>query len=406
MKRAAALLLGNGVLIPSAVLAALSVPVTPAAANDAAVLHSPLNEARSSPAPLWTGERMRAAEEPGGAFTPASGTDGEEAPAAAEAEAGPELLATPTRLATVGSDREVEDHQFYPQRTHGIIFGTEAGSGSDFSCSGTVVSSSGRNLVYTAAHCVYDKESGQFARDLIFVPAYKGFDSPYRTYGATDLIVPEAWRSLPYPDANSVDMAVITLDGPAESAIGSRGLRTDLDPAGRSFDIYGYPARPRPPYNGERPIHCPEAAFAGYEDELYPVADPSIIARPCFMMQGSSGGGWVIEGGYVNSVVSHGFCEIDAEACGSTHGPYFDADARALYEAAGGGAGEPTESDACIEAAKGLRTSTRAQRRAAKKLAKAKRGDSRRKVKKAKRKLKRAKRMVRSAKRQLEGRRC
>ena len=55
------------------------------------------------------------------------------------------------------------------------------------------------------------------------------------------------------------------------------------------------------------------------------------------MTGGSSGGGWVIDGGKVNSVVSYGYeCTIPLPICdnpeeGKLFGPYFGDEIKQLY---------------------------------------------------------------------------
>ena len=72
------------------------------------------------------------------------------------------------------------------------------------------------------------------------------------------------------------------------------------------FQLFGYPAQPAAFYDGERLILC-NSPFVGFQ---------FIFIAPvvrCNMKEGSSGGGWVLKGGLVNSVVSHNACGTDAE---------------------------------------------------------------------------------------------
>ena len=379
-------------------------PTTASAADGDRVLSSPADEGRTDPGPLWTEQRMRRAPALDGESSD-PGIDRRRARRLGRGAgaSGQFLAAGATPFATVGPDRDVGDYLSYPERAHGRIFGTIPGAG-DYTCSGTLVSSSGGNLVYTAGHCLYDKDTAQYATNVIFVPAYKQGDAPYDAYAATQLYALDGWIQFGFPEAYSYDVAAMTLDLPLEQLIGARGITVDLDPEGRSFDIFGYPARPNPPYDGERPIHCPKADFQGYETELYPVANPSVIAGPCYMQQGSSGGGWVVGGGYVNSVVSHGFCDSEPALCGLIHGPYFSDGAVALYQAGGGGNGQPSDSLACapvqadVERAKRAEKQAKKQLKKAKKqLKKAKKKGKKSKVKKAKKKVKKAKKKVKKA---------
>lgn len=388
----------GALLALSAVLCvALFASASAAAQDPNAVLSSPTNESRSDAAPLWTKQRMLAAK-PIDAPDAAPRLDRKNARAlATPAGVGPEVLSSgASPFATVRGDRDVKDYQRYPERTHGRIFATTPGVG-DFTCSGTLVSSAAKNLVYTAGHCLYDKETGQFAINVIFVPAYKQGEAGYDFYSAVDLFVLEGWANLPYPDAYSYDVAGMSLDAPLEQIIGARGIKFGVNPRGKRFDIYGYPARPDPPYDGERPIHCPKADFQSYENKLYPVDDPSIVAGPCYMMQGSSGGGWVLKGGFVNSVVSHGFCDDEPQLCGLTHGPYFAENAASIYDAAGGGNGKPRPSDLCRGPQADLRKAKKALKKAKKAKRKARKKGRKKEIKKARAEVRQARKQRRAA---------
>ena len=48
-------------------------------------------------------------------------------------------------------------NSLYPRRTHGKVFMTIPGTG-DFVCSGNVVRSHSHTLVWTAGHCVFDRD--------------------------------------------------------------------------------------------------------------------------------------------------------------------------------------------------------------------------------------------------------
>jgi hypothetical protein len=100
------------------------------------------------------------------------------------------------------------------------------------------------------------------------------------------------------------------------------------------FDAFGYPAEP--PFPGTRLYRC---ASNGQGKDSGPPPEPTRI--DCDMTGGSSGGGWVISGGRVNSVVSYGYeCAILDLICqalggnpedGKLFGPYFGNVIRDLY---------------------------------------------------------------------------
>ncbi len=209
----------------------------------------------------------------------------------------------------------------YPQRVHGRIFFLSGGSA--FSCSGTLVNSRNGNVVFTAGHCVFDRDSGTFVGKLIFIPGYEDGNAPLGTYAATSLVTTTGWID---NGKFSYDIGAVALEDRPEDSLGSRKIAFDFDPGGRSWTIYGYPQEPDPPYNGEQLIGCD--AETRTRDVGVP---PTIGAGPCTMEQGASGGGWITEGRYLNSVTSYGYCDTDPDRCGLIFGPYFSNAAKALY---------------------------------------------------------------------------
>jgi len=230
------------------------------------------------------------------------------------------------------------DIQQYPLRTHGKIFfrlGLD-----EFACSGTVVSSRGRNIVFTAGHCVYDTDTAQYVNQLVFVPAYQGGQpnaEPFGVWPATAV-----FTSSRYVETGQLshDIGVVVLENRIEDTTGARRIAFDLNPTNRQFTIYGYPVKPGPPYDGETMIGCRSQAVNrdSAEGSPFPIA-----AGPCDMRGGSSGGGWITDGGYLNSVVSYGYCESSPELCGLTFGPYFGDQVKNVYTyPAVGGSMTPT----------------------------------------------------------------
>jgi len=240
----------------------------------------------------------------------------------------------------------------FPQRVHGKVFFTKVDGGGAM-CSGTLVASRLQNVVFTAGHCVAD--TGAFVTNLIFVPAYRDGVAPFGTYPAAGMLVPEAWL---LAESLSYDAAIVQLGVPLEAQLGARGAAFNKAPKS-AYQIFGYPAQPSP-YDGERLIAC-DAAFLALEYTGHPF---STIAAPCNMMQGSSGGGWVIPSGHVTSVVSHGSCDFDPSTCGQISGPYFGDAVRALYNRAGGSAQCPPATQALKQARKKLRRAKKAENRA------------------------------------------
>ncbi|MDQ5895759.1 MAG: Trypsin-like serine protease [Actinomycetota bacterium] len=266
----------------------------------------------ASAADFWTKERMLSAQ-PVDNQPPASSFDV------------PDLAAEAGISAATG-DFTPGNVTAFPQRIHGKIFFLVGAN--TFTCSGTIINSARKNVIFTAGHCVYDRTAGQFVNQLAFVPGYENGNAPLGVYYATQVFTTPQWVN---NGANSYDIAVATLDTPIENSYGSRQIAFDLNPKGREYTLYGYPSKPDPPFNGEVLQGC-RSKFSGRDGagsgniSPYPLA-----ASPCFMQQGASGGGWVTLGNFVNSVVSYGYCDSAPSSCGFIFGPYFSNAAKSLY---------------------------------------------------------------------------
>lgn len=222
---------------------------------------------------------------------------------------------------------EVSNVTDYPNRTHGKLFFML--DGDMYVCSGTSVTSPAQNLIATAGHCLYDPATGQFSTNLLFIPGYRNGNEPFGSWAGETLYVTEAWGM----DEDFVhDFALFTTApnelGEVEEAVGTRGIIFN-QAFNQTFEIFGYPAAS--PFDGEKLWKCTTGVS---------VSDPfegiQTQAVGCDMTQGSSGGGWVIENEYVNSVMSYGYVGVPDWS----FGPYFGEVEEDLYDAAAA-EGEP-----------------------------------------------------------------
>jgi hypothetical protein len=306
----------------TAVLAALAVCMTGAPVAGASSPGVSGHSVEQSPGAIrdyWTPERMREAQP---LDAPQAGTE------------------PVTPLASSSSqppDRETDPalDQTYPQRIHGRLFLTFAPDNA--TCSATVVRSFTRNLILTAGHCLVQATSAgpRWATNVAFVPSYRNNVRPFGTWPATKLRTPAifAGEGLIDFDIGAVNLAASPF-GNIQDLLGARGVifnRTPGSYRGQRFKIFGYPADPIAFYDGERLIVC-DSPFRGFEG-----FSGAITSGPCHMQQGSSGGGWVIKGGLVNSVVSHGSCGVDSDACQVMSGTYFGGAAFNVWAKAAGG---------------------------------------------------------------------
>lgn len=220
-----------------------------------------------------------------------------------------------------------------PYRAHGKVFFRSRGEG--FACSGTLIDSAGRNVVATAGHCVYDHRARSYVQDLVFVPAWNGNAatpsdrSPFGQWAARSMVTTDEFRLIGQLGS---DVAFFTVEGQPSREVGARKLAFGLDLVGREMTIIGYPAEPSPLFDGRDMEGCRSTVVGrdngNSEQLIYPAA---LWAKPCSMGSGSSGGGWVTEGGFLASVVSYGYCPGVPSLCDSTFGPTFGSGAKALY---------------------------------------------------------------------------
>ena len=254
----------------------------------------------------------------------------------------------PYRVAATGPEARyaatpINDTTAPGTRTHGKIFASTPSF--DYVCSGTVVTAQNQSTVWTAGHCIYDTDTNQFASFLLFVPAYNQGLKPFGEWAARTVAASQGWTQFG-DQRDDVGAAVIEIKlraktaaekqacnrfnkkrkrrrckrknvpAPIQDVVGSRGIAFNLDPA-QTFAAFGYPVVPQPRFDGEHLELC--ISNLKTRDSNYP--DPQPIGIECDMQGGSSGGGWVIPGAYVNGNVSYGYPTLDPN---TAYSPYFD----------------------------------------------------------------------------------
>lgn len=300
-----------------------------------AVPHSPreLGEV----AEYWTRERMRRARPLGLERRPPSAEAG--TASRSEASRGRPVLVPPRPPAgsagAAGRARpdipfdahEVPDTTVFPNSTNGKVF-VKVQHGLGF-CSGTVVSSETRSAVFTAGHCVHNggRGAGWLDRKWVFVPGYRNGARPFGSFVATDLFTTRGWlrRGNGNYDIGAASVAPNSAGHTVEAAAGARGFAAG-QPRGQIFNAFGYPVTH--PFGGET-LHTCRSAYAGDDRRSRFYAGPLPVRIGCDMTGGSSGGAWVIDGGYLNSVTTHGYLDQPNQL----YGPYFGARATWLYNA-------------------------------------------------------------------------
>jgi V8-like Glu-specific endopeptidase len=203
----------------------------------------------------------------------------------------------------------------YPYRTQGKVFFKSGGG--NYVCSATVVNTPTKRVIFSAGHCVIEK--GVVSTNFAFVPGYHNGVRPYGTFVATRLYSVNGWIQ---SENFSYDISAAVLGGPKQVAtvVGSRGIKFNL-PRQQNFVSFGYPAAP--PFNGSTLYSCPSP----YHGQDPTTTNPRTQWITCNMTGGSSGGGWIVQNQYLNSVNSYGY----KSQPNRMYGPYFGSAAVNLY---------------------------------------------------------------------------
>ena len=239
----------------------------------------------------------------------------------------------------------------------------EENSGNYYVCSGTVVQSRNRSLVWTAGHCLHDGKGGDWHTDMVFVPAFANTSGDTNIDPANlDAFAPlgvfpirHAWTSQQWIDTGDEHGGDLTHDyGVLEVGRNGDGLTLDdaLASAGPAagkpvpilfnaptvtkLSIMGYPAAT--PFDGMTQWACQADTV-----QLLNVAELGPTAKEyragCDLTGGASGGGWFVRGpgqpaGEVSLVTNTSVGSAHSQSRSWLAGPYLDAEAKSLYDTA------------------------------------------------------------------------
>jgi hypothetical protein len=180
-------------------------------------------------------------------------------------------------------------------------------------CSGTVVSSEGRNMVFTAGHCVYTPvgtnrqfpSAGGPHYNVVFCPGYRNSGCPYGQWRVENWNATTGWMN---SASMFYDLGVLRMQPingwEIASWVGSIGITWNQPySASTAWYAFGYPYDS---WNGYGPYFPGGAAqnlwvCSSYEKRYgnpvtqYGYADngPPTIGIDCNMTGGASGGGWL-----------------------------------------------------------------------------------------------------------------
>ncbi|WP_052682404.1 trypsin-like serine peptidase [Saccharothrix sp. ST-888] len=107
-------------------------------------------------------------------------------------------------------------------------------------CTASVVDSPHRNLLVTAAHCVYTSELGRID-NLVFAPGYRNGQTPYGTWTLDSITTDPHWTTDEDPEYDVAFVTVAPVEGKEiEDALGGNTIATN-----QGFDlpvsVTGYP---------------------------------------------------------------------------------------------------------------------------------------------------------------------
>lgn len=253
----------------------------------------------------------------------------------------------PGSVNPVGPEAEGE-----PPRTSGKVFFVGA-DGLPHWCSGTALQSQYRNLVATAAHCVYDMEGAPATvGSWVFVPAYSDGTTPSGLYVGKRVFVHSDFTQYGDHDRDFAFVNVYSGVVPSDSGtqvttgrladiVGGQGLAFNqaTTPA---VDVFGYPAGPHPdgtrPYTGDTLERSTGPTFT--MSLSAPPADQPIGVDSPFTGDGALGSSW-LEGyseeqrlGYLNGITT-GVSDTDGDGRHDTGiSPYFDTGLYTIFKAA------------------------------------------------------------------------
>jgi V8-like Glu-specific endopeptidase len=137
-------------------------------------------------------------------------------------------------------------------RVIGALF-FNSGSGGHY-CTASVVRTAKRNMLLTAAHCLYNPDTHAWHHNIVFVPRYSAGHRPYGTWPVWLMVADKRWIDHADPDMDVAFAAVQVMRGKRiADVVGANQLTINPGYTGRVV-VAGYPAKEN--YPADRPVGC------------------------------------------------------------------------------------------------------------------------------------------------------
>ena len=121
-------------------------------------------------------------------------------------------------------------------------------------CTASVVATPKRNLLITAAHCLYSPSGHAWNRHIVFVPKYSQGRRPYGTWPVWLMVADRRWIENADKDADYAFAAVQVIHGRRiADVVGANRLLVGEGYVNR-VTVIGYPSKANDP--SDRPIRC------------------------------------------------------------------------------------------------------------------------------------------------------
>ncbi|MER5928699.1 serine protease [Streptomyces sp. NPDC002054] len=217
----------------------------------------------------------------------------------------------PAATAAAGAGRTVEAPPGGTTDRVGALFASGLDGG--HFCTASVVRSTGRDVIATAAHCLGDVSG------TVFVPGYHNGTAPYGVWRLTGMSVDPGWQRAQDPDADLAFATVAPLDGRAvQDVVGGFPVAAD-QPADAEVTVLGYPS------DRDTPLTCTHTTEL-WSNTQRRIACPALGG-------GTSGSPWLVDGALAGVLGGHEGGGTDPDVSYSAvMGPA----ARNLYQYAGG----------------------------------------------------------------------